>query len=477
MNAIVRAHRNSDGRTNRWGDRLSGKVAVITGGTSGIGEATAELFASEGAKVVIAGRSRDKGAALADRLGENVVYEHQDVTVEADVRRVIDSAAERFGRLDVLFNNAGGPTAGNVMDITAENVDYGVKLLFTSVVLGMRYAVPHMLASGGGSIINNSSVAALRHLQGNILYSAVKAAVTHYSKLAGVDLGPQGIRVNVISPGAIATPIFWGGSARANTLPDEENARKMAKLQGNLGQGESTQEVGARVGYRNGGAVPRQRRGPVRELPRPRGRRRADVDVQRVSACALIAGQRHSVRLTRTGHRPSRSEARQFGATVHQAHCAAETRSTSPHSTSRQRRTVPYDLVRPDLVRDPYRRVGVVVCGLNVRRTGWRRAHERARTEVGHGQLHSRREVLGGGEGHPTERGSRTGVRTRFLRRRLRRCRRVQSSISPTNGTDSARRRKRNGPANSCGSRTSWHGLTKLRRTSSREASGWPNPR
>ena len=98
----------------------------------------------------------------------------------------------------------------------------------------MRFAIPHMLASGGGCIINNSSVAAIRHLQGNILYSAVKAALTHYSKLAGVQLGPQGIRVNVISPGAIATPIFWGGSARANVLPDEENARKLDKLQRNL---------------------------------------------------------------------------------------------------------------------------------------------------------------------------------------------------------------------------------------------------
>ena len=216
------------------GNRLQDKVAIITGGTSGIGAATAELFAAEGAQVVIAGRSEEKGQALAHRLGERVTYRRQDVMVEADLRGVIDDTAERFGKLDILFNNAGGPTPGNVGDITAENVDYGFRLLFASCVLGMRFAIPHMLASGGGCIINNSSVAAIRHLQGNILYSAVKAGLTHYSKLAGVQLGPQGIRVNVISPGAIATPIFWGGSERANTLPDEENARKLEKLQRNL---------------------------------------------------------------------------------------------------------------------------------------------------------------------------------------------------------------------------------------------------
>ena len=226
------------------GNRLDGKVAVITGGTSGIGAATAELFAAEGAKVVIAGRSEEKGQALAEQLGDNVIYEPQDVLAEDDVRRVIDDAAERFGRLDVLFNNAGGPTPGNVGDITAENIDYGVRLLFTSVVLGMKHAVPHMLAGGGGSIINNSSIAGIRHLQGNILYSAVKAGLTHYSKLAGVELGPQGIRVNVISPGAIATPIFWGGSARANTLPEAENERKMAKLQRNLARANPLKKSG-----------------------------------------------------------------------------------------------------------------------------------------------------------------------------------------------------------------------------------------
>ena len=214
--------------------KLEGKVAYISGGTSGIGAATAELFAREGAQVVITGRSEEKGSNLADSLGDRVLYQHADVSIENDIKRTIDFTIESFGRLDVLFNNAGGPTVGDVTNITSEQIDYGVKLLLSSVMLTTRYAVEPMIASGGGSIINNSSVAGLRYRQGNILYSALKAAVTHYTKMAGVELGPHKIRVNAISPGAIATPIFWGGSARANTLPDAENERKMKKLQGNL---------------------------------------------------------------------------------------------------------------------------------------------------------------------------------------------------------------------------------------------------
>ena len=216
------------------GDRLQGKVALISGGTSGIGEATAELFVSEGARVVITGRSEEKGAGIAERLGDNAAYIHADVTQEADIAASVDATLERFGKLDVLFNNAGGPVRTTIDTITSEQIDYGVHLLLSSVMLGIRYAVEPMKANGGGAIINNSSIAGLRYRQGDLLYSAVKAALTHYSKLAGVELGPDGIRVNVISPGAIATPIFWGGSERANTLSDEENAAKMAKLQGNL---------------------------------------------------------------------------------------------------------------------------------------------------------------------------------------------------------------------------------------------------
>jgi NAD(P)-dependent dehydrogenase (short-subunit alcohol dehydrogenase family) len=214
--------------------RLEGKVAVITGGTSGIGAATAEIFVEQGCHVVIAGRSEAKGEALAERLGAGALYARADVMVEEDIRAVIDLAVEKFGKLDILFNNAGAGTGGNFETVTQQDFSDGMQLLFASVMFGIKYAVPHMKSNGGGSIINNSSIAAIRYGQGAGIYSAAKAAVTHYSKLAGVELGPSNIRVNCISPGAIATPIFWGGSERANTLSDEDNANKQAKLEGNL---------------------------------------------------------------------------------------------------------------------------------------------------------------------------------------------------------------------------------------------------
>ena len=139
----------------------------------------------------------------------NAVYVHADVTQEADIAASVDATLSQLGKLDVLFNNVGGPTgSAKLAAITDEQIDYGVHLLLSSVILGIRYAVEPMTENGGGSIINNSSIAGLRYRQGDLLYSAVKAGVTHYSKLAGVELGPLGIRVNVISPGAIATPIF-----------------------------------------------------------------------------------------------------------------------------------------------------------------------------------------------------------------------------------------------------------------------------
>lgn len=234
------------------GDRLKDKVAVVTGGTSGIGEATVELFVAEGARVVFCGRSEDKGKALAERVGDNAIYVMADVMSEDDIKRTIDTAVGEFGGLDILFNNAGGPTSGPITEVTPDAINYAWQLLFSSAVLGTKHAVPHMQARGGGSIINNSSIAAIRDNQGDLLYSSVKAGLTHYTRLCGVRLGPLGIRVNAISPGAIATPIFWGGSARANTLPDEENQRKMQKLQGNLAKATPLPSSGLAVDIAHG---------------------------------------------------------------------------------------------------------------------------------------------------------------------------------------------------------------------------------
>jgi NAD(P)-dependent dehydrogenase (short-subunit alcohol dehydrogenase family) len=213
--------------------RLDGKVAVITGATSGIGAATARRFVAEGARVVIAGRSAERGLALAAELGKPAVFHRADVMHESEIAAVIDAAIERFGRLDCLFNNAGASTPGEIATITEEQFDYGMKLLLGSVMFGIKHGA-RVMKSRGGSIINNSSIAGHRLGQGGALYSAAKAAVSHVTRIAGAQLGPDGIRVNSISPGAIATPIFWGGSARAETLSAADNARKLAKLEGNL---------------------------------------------------------------------------------------------------------------------------------------------------------------------------------------------------------------------------------------------------
>jgi NAD(P)-dependent dehydrogenase (short-subunit alcohol dehydrogenase family) len=214
--------------------RLDGKITIITGGTSGIGEATAEVFAAEGATVIIAGRSEAQGNAIAARLGGSVSYQKCDVTREEDIQALIEETAKKFGRIDCLFNNAGGKDRGTLDTVTMDDFVYSMKLLLGSAVLGIRYVAPVMKEQGAGCIINNASIAAIRSGQGGYLYSAAKAGVTHLTRIAGVQLGPHGIRVNAISPGAIATPIFYGGSQVAHTLDDEANQRKMDKLMRNL---------------------------------------------------------------------------------------------------------------------------------------------------------------------------------------------------------------------------------------------------
>lgn len=213
--------------------RLANKITIITGATSGIGEATARRFIEEGATVVLAGRSTDKGEALAQELGERVVFKRTDVMKEEDIAALVDFTVEKYGRLDCLFNNAGAGDRTSCESFGEEELAHMMRLLIGAPAFGVKHAA-RVMKETGGAIINNASIAGHRRNQGGYLYSGAKAAVAHMTRLAGVELGPYGIRVNAISPGAVATPIFWGGSQRAQSLSDEENDAKMEKLQANL---------------------------------------------------------------------------------------------------------------------------------------------------------------------------------------------------------------------------------------------------
>jgi NAD(P)-dependent dehydrogenase (short-subunit alcohol dehydrogenase family) len=207
--------------------RLEDKIAVITGSTSGIGERTAEIFVEQGAFVVIAGRSSEKGEAIAQRLGEHAVFIRTDVTQESDVKNMINLSVERFGRIDCLFNNAGAPgPIGAIEEIDLADVYAAMSLLFGAVFLGMKYVAPVMKKQGGGSIINNASVAGIRVGFGPTIYSAAKAAVIQLTKCVAMELAPFGVRVNSISPGGIATPIF----AKAFGLDKSDADRSVGAL-------------------------------------------------------------------------------------------------------------------------------------------------------------------------------------------------------------------------------------------------------
>ena len=190
-------------------NRLTGKIAVITGGSSGIGEASVRLFVAEGASVVIADIQDDKGERLAAELGSAVRYVHTDVTSEAQVKAAIDLAVHDFGRLDCIFNNAGYPGEnGAIADLTAAGFDQTVAVLLRGPFFGMKHAAPIMVQQGSGSIISTASVAGLRTGAAGHLYSMAKAGVIHLTHSVASELGESGVRVNCICPGGIATPIF-----------------------------------------------------------------------------------------------------------------------------------------------------------------------------------------------------------------------------------------------------------------------------
>ncbi len=186
---------------------LDGKVAIVTGGSSGIGERIVELFVEQGAKVVVAARRQQEGSALEKRLG--IRFIRADVASESDVKTMVDQTVKWFGRVDCLVNNAGVPSPMvSITEIDVPTIDQVLAVNVRGVMLGIKHVAPVMLSQGAGSIINIGSVAGLRGGASGHIYSAAKAAVHSLTRSAGAELGEKGIRVNTIVPGGIVTGIF-----------------------------------------------------------------------------------------------------------------------------------------------------------------------------------------------------------------------------------------------------------------------------
>lgn len=190
--------------------RLDGKVALVTGGTSGIGAATAVLFAEEGARVAFTGRDEARGAEVVGQIraaGGQGLFIRADVRSAADCERAVAETVAAFDRLDVLYNNAGTYVANDALDCSEEEWDAQVDTSLKGAFLMSKAALPHMIAAGGGSIVNCSSGWGLVGGAKAVAYCAAKGGVVLMTKAMALDHGPQGIRVNAVCPGDTETPM------------------------------------------------------------------------------------------------------------------------------------------------------------------------------------------------------------------------------------------------------------------------------
>jgi NAD(P)-dependent dehydrogenase (short-subunit alcohol dehydrogenase family) len=190
--------------------RLDGKVAIVTGAAMGIGKSAALALAREGAKVAVSDINDDLGAATVDEIkatGGDAFYQHADVGVTADMERLVEAAVKRYGRLTVMVNNAGVAIPGSVTEISEENWNRLINIHLNGTWRGMRFAIPHLIKNGGGSIINISSVQALIGFNGWAGYAAAKGGIMALTQQAAIDYGPHNIRVNALAPGTIMTPM------------------------------------------------------------------------------------------------------------------------------------------------------------------------------------------------------------------------------------------------------------------------------
>lgn len=226
---------------------FNGKVVLVTGGTSGIGREAARQFALGGAKVVLAGRRAAEGEAVVAEItsqGGVAAFQQTDVSQEDQVRNLVEEAVRRYGRLDIAFNNAGIEQMGSLAEFTEHEYRRVFDINVLGVLLSLKYEIPAMLQTGGGSIINTSSIVGQVAMPGAAVYIASKHAVEGITKAAALELAGQGIRVNAVAPGAIATDMidrFAGGEG--------SDGRKFLAAQHPLGRLGQPSEIAAAVLY------------------------------------------------------------------------------------------------------------------------------------------------------------------------------------------------------------------------------------
>lgn len=188
--------------------RLQDKVAIVTGGASGIGEFTVREMLKQGAKVVIADFNDTGGQKLADELGENVSFIHVDVSNEEQVEAMVKHAVDKFGKVDILFSNAGIGSIGSTHELTLEDWNKTISINLSGVFLCAKYALIEMVKQGSGSIVNCASILGHVGQAATASYTAAKGGVVNMTRALALEYASQGIRVNAVCPGYIKTPLL-----------------------------------------------------------------------------------------------------------------------------------------------------------------------------------------------------------------------------------------------------------------------------